>query len=195
MTSHVMVDIETTGTRPDRHAILQIAAVRFDPVKQTVCSQDMFKRSLWMPNTRHWDEETKKWWAGKPDVYADIIAVVEDPKVVINDFIMWCAGDGEMSKSRFFWAKNAQFDYQFLASYFHDFEVSNPFSYRNVNDIKCFLRGKFFPNNLPEISNFVEGTHDALIDCISQIDYLFKAINYDDATVVNSVSTDAGDLL
>ena len=52
MTHHYMLDVETTGARPDRAAILQIAAVKFDPLARTIDTADMFNRCLAMPGWR-----------------------------------------------------------------------------------------------------------------------------------------------
>lgn len=173
-----MVDIETTGTRPDRHAILQIAAVRFDPVNLTIDSTNMFNACMFMPPWRSWEDSTRRWWAQQNrQVFERIMAAAERPGPVIGRFVDWVNADLDDGKDRWFWAKNAQFDFQFLASYHNDFDQPFPFHYRNLNDVKGFIRARCYPGPMPEVEAVqTDQAHDALYDCITQIDWLFKAL-------------------
>ena len=80
-----MVDLETTGTSFDRTAIIQIAAVRFNFDTGEI-DHDMFDRCLWIPQNRHWDEDTRAWWGKqKREVLQDILFRGEDPRIVLED--------------------------------------------------------------------------------------------------------------
>ena len=178
MTLHYMLDVETTGARPDRAAILQIAAVKFDPLARTIDTADMFNRCLAMPGWRSWDEDTRRWWQSQNRaVFERILFNAEAPRLVLADFVTWVVSDGRTVDDRWFWAKNAAFDFMFIAGYLADYDLSNPFSYRQVNDMKCFARGRHFPNDVPAIEEVqTDQAHNALVDCITQIDWVFKAL-------------------
>lgn len=176
---HYMIDIETTGTRPDRAAILQIAAVRFDPVARSIDHDGLFNMCLRMPGWRFWDDDTRRWWqAQNQDVFQRILFNAQDPRAVTHAFLHWVNADHAKIDDRYFWAKNAAFDFMFLASYGTDYDTGMPFSYRNVNDMKAFIRGRCFPDDIPVIDQApTDQAHDAIVDCIMQIDWLFKALD------------------
>lgn len=173
----MMVDLETTGLRPDRTAIIQIAAVKFNLAERTVdaSSSGMFDRCLSMPNHRYWDEGTRAWWSEqKQETFQQIAQRAEDPLVVINDFFDFCT---PVNFHRF-WAKPSHFDYPFLASYFHDAKLPMPFHYRYATCMNSFLAGarpKFDTMSLP----FEGAVHNALFDTLHQIKILFAAMDSD----------------
>jgi DNA polymerase III alpha subunit (gram-positive type) len=170
----VMVDIETTGTSPDEAAIIQIAAVRFNLAEKTIDSADMFNRCLAIAPKRYWSEDTREWWMKqKRSVLLDILAQGESPATVMWDFAAW-ARAGEAVH---FWAKPISFDYTFCASYFNQFEVSNPFHFRNAIDMNSFVRGLGRSNVKPDVEvDFAGDAHNAIFDVLNQIAVLFKAV-------------------
>lgn len=166
----VMVDLETTSTLPDRGAILQIAAVKFNLETQD-CDPNMFNRKLQIPPTRGWSESTRQWWMEqKRGTLDEIMAQAEDPQVVINDFCDWAYPAGSLR----FWSRPAHFDYPFISSYCHDYGLINPFHYRYVQDMNSWVRGRFFPKPPPELDIPFTGTsHNALFDALHQLKVLF----------------------
>lgn len=169
----VMVDLETTGTLPDRHAIIQIAAVQFDLEYGTV--GESYNRCMFIPPHRSWDEGTRNWWAGQdPEILQAILQRAEDPATIMQDFCNWAYPAGSMH----FWSKPTHFDFNFVSSYCHDYELPNPFHFRVANDLNTFLRALSFPNEVPDIEISVPGqAHDALHDCFYQIKMLFAHYN------------------
>lgn len=168
----VMVDIETTGTRPETTHIIQIAAVRFNLAEATV-DPNVFNRSLAYGPNRFWDESTRDWWGRMPDVLDRIMARMEPPRQVLEAFRDWVGRDQPT-----FWAKPTTFDYTFLQSYFHEFEVANPFNFRNVMDMNSFIRARHFPEAPPRYEKLIEfegDEHDAIFDVFHQIKTLFAA--------------------
>ncbi|WP_419902160.1 3'-5' exoribonuclease domain-containing protein [Kiloniella sp.] len=167
----VMVDIETTDTMPDRGAIIQLAAVRFNLEKRTVDAKDMFDRCLKMPPTRRWGEDTRKWWSEQnQEVYRSITSRAEDPGLVMKDFCTWAYPQDSMR----FWGKPTHFDFSFVASYCTDYGLHNPFHYRHANDMNSFLRGIYHPREVDEVDFQFEGdAHNAIHDVLNQIKYLF----------------------
>lgn len=172
-----MVDIETTGLSPDYSAIIQIAAVRFNLEEQTI-DNDVFDRCLTLPNKRFWDEETRHWWSQqKRSVLADIYSRMEEPEVVINAFSEWGRAKQKNHPLRF-WAKPISFDYAFVSSYFRDYRVYNPFNFREAIDLRSYVRGLGRSGEMPELNvEFKGDAHNALVDTLNQINFLFEAQN------------------
>lgn len=178
----IMIDLETTGTSPDRHGILQIAAVRFDLDRRWVCPK-VFEARLTLPKHRHWDEGTRSWWLKDETMaatLADILQRQEDWREVMLRFQQWVGG----SKPRF-WSKPSHFDFMFLQSYFTDAEVHNPFHYRDATDLNSWIRARYWPqkpayheNNIGE---FDGSLHNALDDVFHQIKLLFKVADHTQA--------------
>jgi len=171
-----MVDIETTGLSPDRSAMIQIAAVRFDLQTRDV-DTNFFYRALAIPPWRFWDEGTWDWWnKDKADVLRGIIARMEDPKQVISEFSEWVAPGGAPGPR--FWSKPSHFDFQFIGSYCRDFDVLMPFNFRKAIDMRSFMQGMAYPEagDDPQIP-FSGTAHDALHDALHQIKMLFHFVD------------------
>ena len=168
----VMVDLETTGTRPDRAAILQIGAVRFNLARQTVHGEDMFNRSLDIPPHRGWDESTREWWLNqKAGVLDDIMSRAEPHADVMSGFRDWSIKYPNLR----FWAKPITFDFMFMSSYFHDHGYINPYHYRVARDVNSFVEALHYPAPIPEVERSDFGdAHNALNDALYQIEYLFN---------------------
>lgn len=172
----VMVDVETTGTAPDRAGILQLAAVRFNLQHGTIDTSDMFNRSMWLPQTRAWDESTREWWGNqKPTILEDIMTRAESPRDVMQDFFNWSTFPHNRMR---FWAKPLSFDFPFVAGYFRDYDFMNPFHYRVARDLNSYIEALHFPNAVPEVELADLGdAHNALNDCFMQLDLLFKHVD------------------
>lgn len=169
----VMVDLETTGLAPDRNAIIQIAAVRFNLATRSV-GPDFFNRCLWIPRYRSWDMKTLQWWNdGKSDILNRILAAGEEPKTVLEDLQFWLRGYN--NKAPRMWAKPITFEFPMLSSYFEDYEMSMPLSYREAMDIASYVRGINGDDGfIKERDIPFEGiAHDAIWDCLHQIKWLF----------------------
>lgn len=174
----VMVDIETTGTRPDHAAIIQIAAVKFNLKEKKIDTTSFFNRCLLIPPGRYWDEGTRQWWGEqKRSILADIYARMEDPRVVMQALADW-AGYSPIEPLRF-WAKPTCFDYSFIASYFTQFDIMNPFHFRYSTDMNSFIRGLANDSAVTTFkTDFVGDAHDAIYDSLNQINALFLATEH-----------------
>ena len=174
----VMVDIETTGTRPEMTAIIQIAAVKFSLAEGTV-GHKFFDQSLMIPPSRFWDEGTREWWlSDKADILQGIYSRMRDPKTVLEEFVAWVNDERDFSQPLRFWSKPTSFDFAFISSYLHDFELGNPFHFREATDMNSWIRSRFFPEDAPPIEkelDFVGDAHNALQDTLHQVKVLFEA--------------------
>lgn len=169
-----MVDIETTGTSPDRAAILQISAVKFNLKEKKVCP-NFFDMCLTIPPHRSWDEDTRAWWnRQKPSTLKEIQQRAQPYREVVKKF-------GEFAwqpNSLCFWSKPVTFDYMFTASYFKDENLPNPFHYRRAVDMRSFLNGLYATDGGLEDGyegavEFSGEAHNALADTLHQLKILF----------------------
>lgn len=171
----VMIDVETTGTKSEHTAMIQLAAVRFNLAEKTIDTSNMFNRCLLIPPNRFWDEDTRDWWGRqKREILQDIYARMEDPRIVMQAFQDWVGPSGEEPLR--FWAKPISFDFPFFASYCNQFEVMNPFHFRFATDMNSYIRGLAKDSSLATFETEFQGdAHNALHDCINQIDAVFQA--------------------
>lgn len=174
----VMVDLETTGTTPGRHGILQIAAVRFDLLRGWI-DGEVFQAQLTLPSHLHWDEATRRWWL-HPDrvgTLKEITSSQEDWITVMKNFQAW-VGKGDPT----FWAKPLSFDFPFLSAYFKDAGIHNPFHYRKASDVNSWIRARYWPRS-PEHNEYTIGDsggtiHNALDDAFHQIKLLLTVAEH-----------------
>ena len=183
----IMIDIETTGLEPNRNAILQIGAVKFNKDTQEV-SPDFFNMSLSMMPWRSWDQGTLSWWRNqKPGLLESIMLqqkpykeVMEAFQVYVNEANKDLLGRTHQQGIRF-WSKPTHFDFMFIAGYFSDCGLVNPLSYRDANDMNSYIRGLYYPEQVDmdlERSVLHNGdAHDGLQDCFYQLKILFAHLN------------------
>jgi hypothetical protein len=173
----VMVDLETTGTEPGASAIIQIAGVRFDYASGAIMPET-FDRCLMVPPGRYFDEDTRNWWLkDKRHILTSIMGRMERPRVVLEDFITWCkVGVDPYNDTLRLWAKPSHFEFPFIESYCRQFELPNPFHYREVNDMNSWIRGRYWPQTPPPFERSIpfEGdAHSALFDVFHQLKVLY----------------------
>ena len=165
----VMVDIETTGTQPEHAAIIQLTAVRFNLATREI-DHNWFNECLLVPPTRFWDEDTRAFWAKHPQVLAGIRAKMRDPAKVIREFYDWSAGHELLH----FWSKPLSFDFPFVASYFREHGLPNPYPFWLGRDLRTHIFAvapDFDEGEVP----FEGEVHNALFDVLHQIKLLYAA--------------------
>lgn len=172
-----MVDIETSGLNPGRHAIIQLSCVPFDLKTQRV-APTFYDSYLMIPPWRSFSVDTLQFWLSKNrSVYEHICSKQGDIVAALTGFAQFV----EQYKSAVrpnFWMRRA-FDWMFVESYFNDFEIKCPFHYQNVIEMTSFLKGTALDDGMPVLKDFVyEGErHHAYWDCKNQISQVFGAIN------------------
>lgn len=179
----VMVDVETGGLNPVDSPMIQLAAVKFNLKERTIDTANMFNRCLYIPPRRYWDEGTRQWWSQqKRSVLEEIYSKMEDPRVVLQDYVDWL-GYTPAEPYRF-WAKPLSFDWPFVASYLSDYEIANPCHFRWATDQNSYIRGLARDPGVEQHKVPFEGgdAHNALYDVINQINTLFKAEDHYEVT-------------
>lgn len=167
-----MSDIETTGTRGDRNAILSLAGVAFN-YAEGVVSPDTFYVTMEMPPWRTWCEDTRAWWHKQdPETFR---LATENPVSLgegMYRYQQWVRKvTGALEPPRL-WAKPISFEWPFIESCFRDAGVDNPFFFRDCIDMQSFIRGMRMDPSAPAFDKqvpFVGREHHALDDTLHQI--------------------------
>jgi 3' exoribonuclease, RNase T-like len=171
--THIMVDTEATHTDPEEGGILQLSAIKFDPVMMRV--GETFDRCPALLPRRNWSDGTRKFWNGHRAVLDTIVARQEPAEQVFKDFIRFCS-----DKSYVFVAKPVKFDWPFVESHCTQLGLPFPFAHHCYLDLHSYisgLRGTPFRTDIENEVPFPAGgsIHNALHDCAYQIDLLFAA--------------------
>ena len=169
-----MVDIETTGLDPNKNAIIQIGALPFD-LNIMAKGSKAFKMSLTIPSDREWMPSTKEWWLKtNPDLLKDITSKSENFIVVMSRFREYVKSFNDEIR---FWS-NHPFDWNFLNNYFVSYGVPRPYKYDAFRDLDTYIVAIVGENNIKKYKPIPkeELEHDALYDCMLQIDWLFESI-------------------
>lgn len=170
--NHFMLDVETTGMRPDRHAITSVAIVQFDPVDFHGIKHTY--HGLVPPPGREFDAPTMKWRIdnGVPQQEKDLV-MLSNMFAWVTELHKWLRPD---NREPMIWAKPAYFDVAFLESYIDMYGAIKLFHYRNVRDLRSYTDGMGW--NLSQIEGVVDAhgpKHNALVDCKFQIACLHHA--------------------
>ena len=174
----VMLDIETTGCGDqlpiDNIGVIQIAAIKFS--HDTGEIGETFNRCLSMAPNRGWEEGTREWWHKRRAILQSIIARMEDPSVVMEDFIAFSLRDAPYGGYRF-WSKPTSFDFPLIASYCRQFGYRMPYHFRIARDLNTYTAAKKGGADHVDLDHITIDApeHDALNDCVLQLKRLFAA--------------------
>lgn len=172
-----MIDVETTGLNPGRHAMIQLSAVAFDFKSQRILTDQFYDSYLTIPPWRSFSTDTLQWWLSKNKLVYDHICAnqgdIVQALVGLAEFVKHYASDERPN----FWMRRP-FDWMFVESYFGDFEIPNPFSYKNVIEMTSFMKGVNLCDTMPLVEVQKQGdSHNAYWDCVNQINLLLAAVN------------------
>lgn len=93
-----------------------------------------------------------------------------DNKQILQDLINKLNNITDVSKVEV-WTKGIDFDLPILKDLFKTYDLEYPFSFRNHRDFRTFAKIH------PEIVHKTKNTHNALYDCLNQINHFNKIIN------------------
>lgn len=172
----IMIDVESTGTKPAYSGILQLAAIKFNIETQEI--GETFDRCPSLLPNRFWDEGTREFWSTMPAVYSSFIARQEDAEEVFIDFSRWVTKDAPSGGYRF-WAKPTTFDWTMLSSHFEQIGRPMPFHYRQARDLNTYIAACRDRGAEHIDMSFIQAgqAHNALSDCVQQLKALFSAKN------------------
>ncbi len=141
--NHVMIDIETLGTRPGS-VVLSIGAVKFDPCfsERTCNPRDkdrVFYANLDVTNQKNLgmttDPKTIQWWSEQlPTAQTWLEKPAPVPvEVALTALVTWSKG------TKFVWANGATFDLVLLEALFAKFLFGFPWHYRNYRCMRTLF--------------------------------------------------------
>ena len=168
----IMVDVETTGTDTSKAAIIQLSAVMFNLKTGEIGPE--FDQCLKIPSDYRWEQKTLNWWLSdskKKKILTNIMNNMKEPHEVINAFFRWVRVEGQ---PKHFWSKPSHFDFNILDKYFRKYGFKNPFVYWKARDMRSYLLGLVFPEDLPELKLQSDDAHNALSDVKFQIKELIR---------------------
>ena len=173
---HVMINIETLSTKPNA-AIMQVAAVLFD--LQGTMRVPMFNEYVTLESQQDYcrvDTDTIRFWFGvEPNARAHIIEGFDRAmpiKTVLNRLILWPLQNFDIKWENIdtVWAKPSTFDIPILETAFANLNISAPWQYSQVKDVRSFVQGLTGDDRLPSLPNggYYMPNH-AVDDCKMQI--------------------------
>lgn len=183
MYNNLMIDIETMGLGSDS-AIIQIAAVPFSKNAQSYDKDNIFSRYIRIsPDNCVVENHTLSWWL-RQDFAQQMGQSLENGEYldgVLEDFLNYVVDIINIERLPFtLWAKNIGFDFRLLSHAFNRVDKNDNWDCISEKlNVKCAMKvfkkltGSGKGPNLDR-----EGlAHDALSDCIYQIEQLKHCVN------------------
>lgn len=163
LTRRYMIDFETFGTSPNA-CVVQIGAASFDKTKQlkiNINPQDAQR------NGARIDADTVMWWLKQSDAARNSLSTPPG----IEEFLAWQQLNDFLKDAQEIWS-HATFDFVILAEALKRLGIKPSFSYRCARDIRTLQA--LHP---PQVKVERKGVHhDALDDCLHQIDYCMVSL-------------------
>lgn len=164
---HVMLDLETLGTRADS-VIMSVGAVKFDPNTDVISSEGFYASVSVDSNLqagRQVSEDTLIWWLQQSQAAQKVFHEAKVPlAIALDDLSTWFDhGDYQI------WSNGADFDVPMLAHAFDTHGVKAPWKFWNS---RCFRTMKNLPcaKRALKVENRLK--HNALDDAITQAQQL-----------------------
>ena len=165
--SDLMLDIETLCVLPTA-TILTIGAQGFDPFSDRFTNVTYYERcDLESQDGRTIDDSTVEWWGKQnADAQAEALGDEGQPRIPLKDALeklsklIW--------KHSSIWANGTTFDMVILENAFRQNNINLPWKYWQVMDARTVYK------MVPQVGK-LSNNHNALADCVNQIDMLQKA--------------------
>ena len=162
-----MLDIETLDVSPSA-VILTIGAQGFDPFSDKFTDVTYYERlDLESQDRRTIDDSTLEWWGNQAqDVQDEALGDEGQPRIPLRDALE------KLSKIIWqhdrIWANGVTFDMVILENAFKQQGLNMPWKYWQVMDARTVFK------MVPEVGK-LGNNHNALADCVNQIDMVQKA--------------------
>jgi hypothetical protein len=163
----LMIDIETLAVSPNA-TILTIGAQGFDPFSDKFTEDTYYEKiTLESQPNREVDDSTVKWWS-EQNAPAQEEAFGEEGRIDIKPALEKLAK--MIWKAKHIWANGVTFDMVIIENAMKENGVPLPWKYWQVMDARTIYK-------LAGVGS-MSGTndHNALADCVNQIDALQKAL-------------------
>jgi DNA polymerase III epsilon subunit-like protein len=165
--NHVMVDLETLGTRPNS-LMLTIGAVRFNPWKDdsntSMEKMETFYRRVSIDSFEGLDhvidDATLEWWGNQSEEVREEAFAEDnrhDIRNVLADFHRWCGGLDAI------WANGTGFDLNILEHFSRELKRGVAWNYWQARDARTLY------SLVPGLQRPQGAAHHALWDCWSQV--------------------------
>ena len=167
---HLMVDIETCDVIPSA-AILQIAAVTFDPRGGSHYPVEKFCTTISEASNRNagrsFSQGTMEWWeAQSEEARTAAFAGEHDIDTALTKFCRWV--NGLRPTCSRVWAKDPDFDVVILRDACDDRGIMWPFKFWESRSCRTAMEMSYPLGDFPRVE--VEGAlHDAIVDCQKQV--------------------------
>jgi len=166
--NHVMIDLETLGTR-SYSVFLSIAAIQFDP--NTGKTGNVFRCNINLESATkaglRIDSSTLEWWlTQRPEIMKRMF---DDP-IELKDALRQLAKFFSANKIFWPWGNSAGFDLGLLADGYGACKLPLPWKYYNE---MCYrTMAKLVPSTIEKPKD----AHDPIIDCEYQIKVLYHVL-------------------
>lgn len=180
--NHVMLDLETTGTKVGC-APVSIGAVKLCASTLYIDEKNSFYRAIDLESSMRFglgvSPSTIKWWMQQSE---EARAVFNDPNAVglqqaLVEFAEWVAEDGDYSEVQV-WGNGAGFDQPILEHAYAVVDIIQPWNHWNA---RCY-RTKRAEAPMVNAPNRVGTHHHALDDALTQARHLCAIWAYEGVT-------------
>lgn len=166
--NHVMIDIETLGTRHSS-IFLSVAAVPFDLKGRKISTKKNFVRTVELQSALDAgltiDASTLQWWLEqKPEILKLMFKNPEPLQKVLWSLKIFF----EENDILYPWGNSASFDLGILANAYQKCGIELPWKFYNERCYRTLVA--LFPTNISKPVN----AHDPLADCYYQLHRLLK---------------------
>ena len=169
--NHVMIDLETMGTRADS-AIVSIGAVVFDPRLNKVGKRDtkmtFYTELDWeFDQDRHICPDTANWWSKQSVEARSALNGLDSLDTSLVELANWLPKDVKV------WGNGAIFDIGMLENAYQQYGIPIPWKFWNVRD--CRTVKDMYESARGGWDGKVGGVaHNALDDALHQAQYICK---------------------
>ena len=163
---HIMVDLETLGTRPGS-VILSIGAVKFDSKSLGKTFYTVISRGSCYDNFMTEDKETIEWWKTQSEEAQKVFTAPSvDLTVALLEFEHFIGEDAKV------WGNGSDFDNVLLAEAYRLLNLPTPWKFYNN---RCYRTVKSLYPHRPLIR--AKGIHhNALDDAVNQASHLIQLL-------------------
>ena len=163
----VMLDAETLSNIAVTAPMISLGAVKFladgtivDKFKVNIDAKDVISYGF-KPS-----KQTIEWWKSQPEAMKSLLDDKKTLQVAMSEFVSWYG-----PKSLQTWVNGASFDFPIMDNHLNAVDMVVPWKYWDQNDYRTVLN-IFNLDNSKLRKNSSNTYHDAVADCIAQVEIL-----------------------